>query len=321
MKEFERIEKIFAPLATHTGALGLKDDAALLSPSAGCEFVITTDAITEGVHFIGNESPASIAKKLLRTNLSDLAAKGAKPIGYQLAILVPARLTDDWLTEFARGLKEDQQQFGISLLGGDSSVSKGFLTLSMTAIGEAPKGSAILRSGATPDDMLVLSGTLGESSAGLKLLSSQSDAISAVEKAYLVERYRIPHPRVELGQMLRGVASASMDISDGLMQDLHHLCHASGVGAVVHFEHIPLSSAVRKLFLAGSLTFEDIVAGGDDYELLFTLPPQRATELPALSQRSGVPLTVIGSITKEKAIYLDRDGKVIHLTHQGYQHF
>jgi thiamine-monophosphate kinase len=321
MHEFERIEKFFTPLATHAGALGLKDDAALLSPSAGCEFVITTDAITEGVHFVGNESPASIAKKLLRTNLSDLAAKGAKPIGYQLSVMLPSKISDDWLHGFTSGLKEDQERFGVSLLGGDSTLSKGFIALCITAIGEAAKGTALLRSGALPDEMIVVSGSLAESTAGLKLLSSDSDAISAVEKAYLTERYRIPNPRVSLGPLLKGIASSAMDISDGLMQDLTHLCRASLLGAKINFDHVPLSPATKKLYMSGFLTMEDIVAGGDDYELLFTIPASRADQLPALSKQSGVPLTVIGKTHAEKAVYLDHKGKVIHLTHQGYQHF
>ena len=322
MNEFDRIHTFFKPLATHEAALELLDDVAILSPKAGMQIILTTDAISQGIHFIGDEPPSEIAQKLMRVNLSDIAAKGGVPIGYLLDIMLPRELTDEWFENFASGLARDQKEFGLSLLGGDTISTSGTPSFSMTMIGEVPNGKALLRSGAKAGDAIVVSGNLGEGAAGLLASCKKLSAISDIDAAYLISRYRLPQPRLAAGRAMQNIANASMDISDGLMQDLGHMCKASGVGATVHVETIPITASIRKLWLSGDMTTEDIVAGGDDYELLFALPPAQISNLPKLSKKAGAPLTIIGEFTDAHSdVRLQRDGNLVSLTKQGYSHF
>ncbi|MDF2781719.1 MAG: thiL, partial [Geminicoccaceae bacterium] len=264
--EFAFIAERLRPLAAGSpGALDLADDAALLDPPAGSELVLTKDAMVAGVHFLPDDPPGDIARKLLRVNLSDLAAMGAAPLGYLLALIRPKATAEDWLAEFCRGLAEDQATFGIGLLGGDTVSTPGPLALSLTALGHVPRGAALRRGGAKPGDDIWASGTLGDAALGLKVLQGELEAAPAVG-AQLVERYRLPQPRLALGQTLRGLASAALDVSDGLLADLGHILETSAVGAEIHAAALPLSPAARAL----PGVREAALAGGDDYELLFT---------------------------------------------------
>src|SRR5215472_2578795 len=221
--EFERIARFFAPLAA-PGALGLTDDVAVIDGPDGEEYVLTTDAIVEGVHFLKDDPPDLVARKLLRVNLSDLAGKGARPIGYLLTTALPKRCGEDWLAAFAAGLAADQATYGIGLLGGDSTATSGPVTLSVTAIGSVARGAGVLRGTARPGDLVFVSGTLGDAALGLRVLRGELSGLDAADRDFLVDRYRLPQPRLELGRRLVGLAQAMTDISDGLVADLGHIC-------------------------------------------------------------------------------------------------
>jgi thiamine-monophosphate kinase len=315
--EFEFIARRLRPLATAPGALNLIDDAALLDPSQGQQLVLAKDAMVAGVHFLPDDPPGQIAQKLVRVNLSDLAAMGAAPLGYLLALARSKEITDAWLAEFCAGLASDNGAFGIALLGGDTVSTPGPLTLSLTAIGEVPEDAALLRSGAKPGDDIWVSGTLGDAKLGLQVLQGQLEVTPAA-RADLIARYRLPQPRLALGQALRGVASAAIDISDGLLADLGHILEASAVAAELRADQLPLSAAARDLPGARDAA----LAGGDDYELLFTAPPKRRAEIKALSRQLDLPLTRIGEIRAGSDLrLLDAAGQTIDVANRGWQHF
>ena len=315
--EFEFIARRLRPLATTPGALDLIDDAALLDAPPGTQLVFAKDAMVAGVHFLPDDPPGQIAQKLVRVNLSDLAAMGAAPLGYLLALARCKEITDDWLAEFCAGLAADNGAFGIALLGGDTILTPGPLSLSLTAIGEVPKGAALLRSGAKPGDDIWVSGTLGDAALGLKVLQGQLE-VTAPARADLIGRYRLPEPRVALGQALRGIASAAIDVSDGLIADLGHVLEASAVGAELRADQLPLSAAARDLPGARDAA----LAGGDDYELLFTAPPIRRAEIAALARQLDLPLTRIGELRPGSDLtILDAAGQVIDMANRGWQHF
>lgn len=317
MHEFDLIHRYFRPLAQgFSGSLNLGDDAALIQAPEGHELVITKDAISAGVHFIGHEDAALVAKKLLRVNLSDLAAKGATPLCYFLALMLPRDTEEAWVKRFAEGLAEDQKLFNIHLAGGDTIATRGPLSCSITALGTVPDGAMLRRNTARPGDILFVSGTLGDSALGLKLLQAHAaPAFSEAEKDFLQNRYLLPQPRLTLGQQLHGIASACMDVSDGLVQDLGHICAASGVGAVIEAQKLPVSQAAYHAIETtpewGLLVF----SGGDDYELLFTVPPDKSHLVPADCAR-------IGEITEGNGVIVrGDDGQPMELKHKGFRHF
>ena len=316
--EFEFIAARLRPLAAGTaGALDLQDDAALLDPPAGMTLVLTKDAMVAGVHFLTDDPPGAIAKKLLRVNLSDLAAMGAAPVGYLLALARARETPETWLADFCQGLAEDQAAFGIGLLGGDTVSTPGPLTLSLTAIGQLPKGQALRRSGARAGDDLFVSGTLGDGALGLLVLQGKLDPPPAA-RDFLIERYRLPQPRLALGQALRGLAHAALDVSDGLLADLGHILEASGVGAELWADRLPLSAAARNLPGARDAA----LAGGDDYELLFTAPASERSAIDALARKLDLPLTLIGQVQVTLGLrVLDAAGREIHTERAGWQHF
>jgi thiamine-monophosphate kinase len=315
--EFEFIARRLRPLATARGALDLTDDAALLDPAPGRQLVLTKDAMVAGVHFLPDDPPGQIAQKLLRVNLSDLAAMGAAPLGYLLALARAKETSDDWLAAFCAGLAADNAEFGIALLGGDTVSTLGPLTLSLTALGEVPAGAALLRRGSKPGDEIWVSGTLGDAALGLKVLQGELEVAEAT-RAFLVERYRLPRPRLLLGQALRGIASAAIDVSDGLVADLGHILEVSEVGAEIHADALPLSAAARGLPGARDAA----LSGGDDYELLFPAPPERRDAIGALARRLGLPLTRIGAIRAEPGLHvLDQTGRKLPVRKAGWQHF
>src|SRR5882724_2979401 len=257
------IARYFRPLATDPGAFDLNDDAAALRPT-GDDIVVTTDAIVEGVHFLPDDPPDTIARKALRVNLSDLAAKGAVPAGFVLTLALRAA-DDAWLTPFARGLGSDAGLFGCPLLGGDTVSTPGPLMVSITALGRVPAGKMVRRSGAKPGDRVVVTGTIGDAALGLDILRGGGAAAlaDAGAKAMLIGRYRVPQPRNALAKVLRDHAHAAIDISDGLAGDLAKLCGASGVSAVIDAPSIPLSAAAAALLARGTVGMETIVSGGD----------------------------------------------------------
>jgi len=319
--EFERIARFFAPLAAPEG-LGLLDDVALIRGPAGAQYVLKTDAIVEGVHFFSDDPPEQIAQKLLRVNLSDLAAKGAAPVGYLLTTALPRACDDAWLERFAAGLAMDQREFGIALMGGDSVAIDGPMTLSLAAIGKVAVGKAVLRSGATAGDQIFVSGTLGDAALGLVARKGGLGALDATQRAYLVERYRLPRPRLALGSRLVGLASAMMDISDGLAADLEHLCAASGVGAVVEAATVPLSQATSAALASDPALLMTVLGGGDDYELLFTAHPAAAARIASVAAQVGVPVTRIGVTAAGAGVrVIDAHGAAIALSSPGYRHF
>lgn len=312
MGEFELIASVFAPLSKDfDGSLGLRDDAALLRVAQGQELVITTDSVQEGVHFLGGEDAALIAKKLLRRNLSDLAAMGAEPLCYLLTLMLPKTQTRGWVEHFAQGLAEDQALYGITLAGGDTSVSRGELfAASVTAMGTVTVGTALRRSGAKVGDWIFVSGTLGDSTLGLALLQERLKvALSSADSLWLKECYFLPQPRVQLGQKLVGCAHAVIDISDGLLQDLGHVCAASGVGAVLHRRQLPLSSAARAVVEAQPDWWEAVLSGGDDYELLFTAPEREKDRIAGIAAALNLTISPIGKIVRGEGVQvLDEHG-------------
>jgi thiamine-monophosphate kinase len=319
--EFERIRRFFAPLAA-PGGLGLLDDAALVDCKAGRRLVVTADAIVAGVHYLPDDPPELVAKKLLRVNLSDLAAMGAVPRHYLLTTALPAALGSAWLTRFAQGLEEDQRRFGIDLLGGDSVSTAGPAVLSLTAIGEVKAGMEVRRSGARPSDLVWVSGTIGDAFLGLSLLRGGYPGLAPEHRALLIGRFQVPDPRTELGPLLCGIAHAMIDVSDGLLADLGHICETSQVAAVIELGSLPLSPAARVVVEDGPAIHPHLATGGDDYELLFAAPAESTEAIRALSSRLGLPITMIGKIEVGSGVRLvDADGRVIPFDQAGYRHF
>jgi thiamine-monophosphate kinase len=281
------------------------------------QLVLTKDAMVAGVHFLADDPAGEIAKKLLRVNLSDLAAMGAEPVGYLLALARPPGIEDEWLASFCAGLAADNAEFDISVLGGDTVSTPGPLTLSLTAIGEVPKGEALLRGGARSGDDIWVSGTLGDAALGLAVLQGKLDVAGKV-RSHLIERYRVPQPRLALGQALRGLAHAAIDISDGLLADLGHIVETSDLGAEICSDLLPLSAAA--IGLPGAQVAA--LSGGDDYELLFTASAARRGALEKLAQKLVLPLTRIGEIGSAAGVrVLDATGAEVRPERTGWQHF
>jgi thiamine-monophosphate kinase len=318
--EFQRIARFFAPLAAPE-ALGLVDDVALIDGPEGEQYVLTTDAIVEGVDYFPTDPPAQIAQKLLRVNLSDLAAKGARPFGYLLTTILPKSHNEAWLEAFTSGLAADQTEFGFALLGGDSSSTPGPATLSVTAIGRVAKGKAVLRSGAKQGDRIFVSGTIGDAALGLAAAKGELPGLAAADRSSLFDRYRLPRPRLALGQKLVGIASAMIDISDGLVADLGHLCAASRAAASIRVSAVPLSPSAHNALAAGK-GIADILGGGDDYELLFTAAADLAYRVETAARETGVAITGIGTIEAGEGVrVLDDEGNEVPVARAGYSHF
>ncbi len=319
------ISRYFKPLASDPGAFDLGDDAAILKSSAD-DIVVTTDAIVEGVHFLPGDPPDTIARKALRVNLSDLAAKGATPAGFVLTLAL--RGADDaWLAPFARALGEDATTFACPLLGGDTVSTPGPLMISITAFGRVLPGRMVQRAGAEAGDRVVVTGTIGDAALGLDILrrGAVAAALAGDETALvsLIGRYRIPQPRIALAQAVRDHATAAMDVSDGLAGDLAKLCAASGVSAVIDTPSIPLSAGVKTLLTRGIATIEAILSGGDDYEILCTIPENRFEAFAQAVQPVGIPITSIGTVMAgpSNPKFIDANGAEIALARLSYSHF
>lgn len=310
--EFGLISRHFRPLAG-PGSLDLLDDAALLEPPPGRHLVFTTDAMVAGVHFLPDDPADTVGAKLLRVNLSDLAAMGATPLAYLMTVSAPRDTADAWFAAFAAGLARDQAQFGICLLGGDTTATPGPMTLSLTAIGHVAPGAALRRRGALDGDEVWVTGTIGDGALGLLALQGRvPDA-----DGWLANRYRLPEPR--LGLALHGIVSACMDVSDGLVQDLGHLCRAAGLGAIIEAGLVPRSPAA---FAAGEEWLPTCLTGGDDYELLMAVPPTRTDALMAAASAQGCRVTRIGRFGNGHGVrVLDGAGVTISLDRPGWSHF
>lgn len=319
------IARYFKPLATDPGAFGLVDDAAILS-STGDDIVITTDAVVEGVHYFAADPPDTIARKALRVNLSDLAAKGAVPAGFVLTLALRSK-GDAWLRPFADALGEDAKTFGCPLLGGDTVSTPGPQMISITAFGRVPKGRMVGRTGAKPGDLILVTGTIGDAALGLDVLTGGAAATALASdtaaREALVSRYRIPQPRNVLAEAVRDHATAAMDVSDGLAGDLTKLCAASGVSATVNVASVPLSPAAAGLVARKAICVETLLAGGDDYEVLCTVAPAQSDALIAAGWAVGLAVTAIGTIVAGhgRPRFLDRQGQELALKRLSYSHF
>lgn len=328
--EFDIIARYFAPIAAaFPGALGLKDDAAIFDPPAGSRLVVTADAMVAGVHFMADDPPDLIARKLMRVNLSDLAAKGATPYACLLTICLPpiylpGGSEEGWIAAFAEGLAADASAYGFPVAGGDTTRTPGPLTLSLTAVGLAPIGRPpLLRSAARAGDLIFVTGTIGDAHLGLALQQGEFAALPPGPRAGLIARYRLPQPRVAFGQALAAVPGvhAAADVSDGLVADLGHICAASGLGARLRADKLPLSAAAEAVMATADVRHR-LLTGGDDYEIVFTAAPEAEAALRALAQVQDLNLTVVGSIESGQGVtVLDEAGKVISLVQKGYRHF
>jgi thiamine-monophosphate kinase len=314
--EFSLIARHFLPLAGQ-GALSLSDDAAVLDSPAG-QLVLAADAMVAGVHFLPDDPPATIGRKLLRVNLSDLAAMGAAPLGYLMTVALPKGTAPEWLDAFAAGLAADQARFGLSVLGGDTVSTPGPVALSLTILGTVPPGQALLRKGARPGDELWVSGTIGDGALGLRAAGG-----TLADDGFLAGRYRLPEPRLALGQALRGVARAAMDVSDGLVQDCGHLCRLAECGAEIESDAVPLSAGARAALATDPALLPLILSGGDDYELLFAAPPEDAPRVAEAGRAARTPVTRIGRFTGRApdVIVFAPDGSALNLPRGGWSHF
>ncbi|MBO6825712.1 MAG: thiamine-phosphate kinase [Sneathiella sp.] len=321
-QEFKIIEQIFRPLAaSHPGTFNLTDDAAIFSPPSGKDLVVTKDAMVAGVHFLENDNPQNIARKLLRTNLSDIAAMGGKAYGYLLATAWPQDLDIQWVRDFAAGLADDQRIYGVTLMGGDTVKTPGPMTLSLTLFGTVPKGQRLLRSGANVGDLICVSGTIGDAALGLKAVLGEIPDISKNDSDFLENRYYLPRPRCLLGPRLLDLATSCLDVSDGLLADLGHIVSCSAVSGQLSIADIPLSDSVKTVLNAGQASFQDILSGGDDYELLFTIPSRKRDELQRLENECAVPISVIGKVKAGDGVHvLDENGALMSFARTGWQH-
>ncbi len=311
MDEFTCIARYFAPLTEGRGeARGLTDDAALLPGS----LVVTTDTLVEGVHYIGNEPPALIARKLLAVSLSDLAAKGASPYCYFLNLSLPRYTGENWIACFASGLRQAQEEYGLFLAGGDTTSTTGPAVMSVTALGLNDR--PLSRCGASHGDALYVSGTIGDAVLGLEAARGELTGVSAEDHRYLLDRFRLPQPRLALGIALQELATAMIDVSDGLAQDAGHIARASGVRLEIEAEHIPFSVAARNWLDQGG-DMMALLAGGDDYELLFTVPPSRCGLVESLA---GHRISYIGKVREGEGVAITDSGKLLILKEKGWRH-
>jgi thiamine-monophosphate kinase len=319
------IARYFRPIATDPGAFDLGDDAAALKTD-GADIVVTTDAIVEGVHFLESDPPDTVARKALRVNLSDLAAKGATPAGFVLTLAL-RNVNEAWLKPFAQALGEDAAQFGCPLLGGDTVSTPGPLMISITAFGRVPTGKMVHRSGAAPGDRIMVTGTIGDAALGLAIFKggkvADATASDAAAQNLLTGRYRVPQPRNALAGAVRDYASAAMDVSDGVAGDLAKLCAVSGVSAVIDLESIPLSAAATDLVSRKIVGLETLIAGGDDYEVLCAIPEDRVEAFAEAARLAGVQVTSIGMVVAGASApkFIDGQGAELALERLSYSHF
>ena len=321
--EFGLIERFFRPLSrVAPGAFALRNDGALLTPPAGESLAVTKDLMVAGVHYPDGEEPSILARRLLRVNLSDLAAMGATARAYALGLALPEDVADAWVEAFAAGLAHDQEAFGVTLIGGDMVGTRGPAVLSLTAFGTVAGDSCLTRSGAVAGDDIYVSGNIGDATLGLRAVRGDLRGVAASDLAALAERFRLPEPRLALGAALIGLATCAIDVSDGLVADLSHICEEAGGAACVGAHAVPLSEAARRALAGGVAALADLLTGGDDYELLFCAPPSARGAVDGLGCRLGLALTRIGTIGRGEGVrVVDADGQPLALGRTGYAHF
>jgi thiamine-monophosphate kinase len=318
------IARHFAGVATHPGALGLTDDAAFIKPPAGCDLVLKTDGIIGGVHFFPDDAAHTVASKALRVNLSDLAAKGARPLGFLLTLALPKDIGDGWLSDFADGLRGDAVLFACPLFGGDTDRTPGPITISIAMFGSVPEGTMVRRAGAKPGDRVFVSGSIGDAALGLLLRNGggASWQLDTAQRQHLISRYLLPQPRNALAEAVRTHASAAMDVSDGLVGDLAKLCRVSQVTTEIDVARVPFSDAAKAAIAAEPAMLEPALTGGDDYEIVCTVPPAKAASFRAAAKTANVPVTEIGTIAAgEGARFLGTAGQVLTFKRASFSHF
>jgi len=321
------IAKYFRPLATHPGALGLGDDAALVAVPPGHDLVVTTDGVIEGVHFFPDDPPELVAKKALRINLSDLAGKGAEPLGFLLSVALTRKAAGGWLARFTAGLRADVRKFRCPLLGGDTDRTSGLVSVNIAALGTVPRGAMVRRAGARSGDRIVVTGTIGDAALGVILRRDPAAAkrwgLDRAMREHLLQRYLVPEPRTALAAALRACAHGGMDISDGLAGDLAKLCRASGVGATIEVARLPLSRAARTALAAEPTLIETILTGGDDFEVLASVSADKLDALRQAARRVGVTISEIGRCTRARGDprFVDAQGRVLEFARPSYSHF
>ena len=325
MDEREIIKNLFVNLATNPGALNLDDDAAFLAADKNKDSIITQDTLISGVHFHSHDSPYNIAKKAIRVNVSDLIAKGATPYVYFLSIGIPKNINTHWLELFASGLKDDQEKYSISLLGGDTVSSPNDIHITINMVGLIPKNKMVRRSGANINDNLYVSGCIGDSALGLSILDDVSLAsnLSAISKNYLIDSYYLPDPPIDMIRVINDFATSSMDVSDGLLGDIKLLIKSSSVSAKINLKKIPVSLPANELINNHTFLFQKAINAGDDYQVLFTVPVDKIKELESYCCSNNLIVTNIGSIIKtigENELF-DEFGKSMIDSKERFKHF
>lgn len=327
------IQEYLAPLAAgYPGALGLKDDCAAITPTPGCDLVVKTDPVASGIHFFADDPPADIGWKALAVNVSDLAAKGAVPRAYLMALSFPEPPTRAWMAAFAAGLGEAQAAFGMHLIGGDTDRRPGPITVSITVFGEVATGRMVRRAAARAGDVLFVTGSLGQAALGLGLLKDdhlgRSWGLGGPDVQAAVRRYRRPQPRLAVRAALLTYARAAMDLSDGLAKDLGRMCRASGCGARIQIERVPRDVVAEAAIAFDPRHWNDVLAAGDDYELLLAVAPDQADAFEAAANAAGgsarepFPTTRIGEMTGAAEIrFVDGNGNPLVLAKSGWDHF
>jgi thiamine-monophosphate kinase len=321
------IARHFRPLATHPGALGLIDDAAVVTVPPGHELVLKTDGVIAGVHFFPDDPPETVARKALRINLSDLAGKGARPLGFLLSIALTRAEVGGWLKKFTAALGADARKFGCPLLGGDTDRTPGRVTVTIAAFGTVPRGTMVRRAGARAGDSVVVTGTIGDAALGVILRRDPGAAkrwgLDRRMRAHLERRYLVPEPRNALAEALRRTADGGMDISDGLVGDLAKMCRASRVDAAIDVARVPLSRAARTALAAEPALIDAILTGGDDFEVLASVSARKLAALRKAALAAGIRLTEIGRFTKGPgaARFLDPQGRALKFARPSWSHF
>jgi thiamine-monophosphate kinase len=284
--------------------------------------VLTTDALVGGVHFFTDDAADAVARKALRVNLSDLAAKGAKPLSFLLSLVLPKDLGEQWLSGFAAGLRADIEAFGCPLFGGDSVRTPGPVTISITMLGSVPEGSMVRRAGAKSGDRIFVSGTIGDAALGVQLRKGANWKMSEAAREHLLSRYLLPQPRNALAEAIRQHASAAMDVSDGLAGDLAKLTRASAASATVEAAKVPLSDAAKAAITADATLLETALTGGDDYEVVCTVPAAKAESFRNAAKEASVPVTEIGQIVAgDGTCFTDATGQPLMFKNASFSHF
>ena len=324
--EFEFIARQLAPLsAGFEGALSLRDDAALIDVPDGFTLVVTSDTLIEGRHFPVDENPALATRKALRTNLSDLAAMGADPIAYMTNVTWPQTGSDRRMDGFVEGLRQDQSEFGIHLIGGDTTRTDGPWVISITAFGQVPIGQAVKRSGAKPGDDVWVTGTIGDAALGLMMAQGHGLSLSRKDAEWISRRFQIPAPRVNLAERLRDHASAAVDISDGLLADLNHIAYASNTTIEIDLESVPLSEPVRRWLSQQpdqDRALLKLATAGDDYELAVAISPSKAEAFSQWCEAQNVPISKVGHVhERTPEVIANFKGQRLELDRLGFTHF